>query len=75
MRPASIDPQLAALALGDDAEEAGGLDVDPAFAAVTDVSRCGKLAALEALLGTWYRHPETGGRNKARGSAECVDHQ
>ena len=37
-----------------------------AFASAADVSRCGKLAALEALLETWYRHPETGGRNKAR---------
>ena len=59
--------QLAELALGEDADEAGGLDVDMAFASATDVSRGGKLAALDALLATWYRHPAIGGRNKARG--------
>jgi hypothetical protein len=64
---------VAALALGDDVEEAGGVDVDVAFATVTDVSRCGKLAALEALLATWYHQPVTGARNKARKMPAIVD--
>jgi len=64
--------QLAKLALGEDADEAGGLDIDLSFASATDVSRCGKLAALETLLATWYRHPAAGGRNKARGCS--ADH-
>ena len=58
--------QLAAVTLAEDADAAGGLDVDLSFAGATDVSRCGKLAALEALLATWYRHPAAGGRNKVR---------
>ena len=64
--------EVAALALGDDVEEAGGVDVDVAFGSVTDVSRCGKLAALDALLSTWYHQPVTGARNKARGDT-CRD--
>lgn len=65
-----LHSQLAALALGEDAEEAGGLDVDISFASATDVSRCGKLAALETLLATWYRQTAAGGRNKVR---DCCD--
>ena len=59
------DRELAKLAFGEDLDLVGGWDMDTAFGAVSDASRCGKLAALDELLELWDG-PQAGARNKVR---------
>jgi hypothetical protein len=47
------DEQFASAALGEDAALVGGIQQDESFMGLSDSQHCGKMRALEKLLGTW----------------------
>lgn len=47
------DEQFASAALGEDAVLVGGIQQDESFMGLSDAQNCGKMRALEKLLGTW----------------------
>ncbi|KAG0630503.1 hypothetical protein M758_1G182900 [Ceratodon purpureus] len=47
------DEQFASAALGEDAVLVGGVQQDESFMGISDAQHCGKMRALEKLLGTW----------------------
>lgn len=47
------DEQFASAALGEDAALVGGVQQDESFMGLSDAQHCGKMRALEKLLGAW----------------------